>query len=144
MKELYRQGLANHSGPESCAGHREVTGEALTGGNAGQPLSCEITSSRCRRRKGTRKATPWMALICESSKDLAQSETLCMRGHSLSGNREILEVPYKGNDGGRSGKAKSRTPDMHASRKSDRCIVPKKHSNNDGENYLRRVWREGR
>ena len=29
-------------GPESCAGLREETGEALTGGSPGQPLSSEI------------------------------------------------------------------------------------------------------
>jgi hypothetical protein len=29
--------------PESCVGHREVNGEALTGVSIGQPLSREIT-----------------------------------------------------------------------------------------------------
>lgn len=29
--------------PESCVGHREVSGEALTGVSVGQPLSREIT-----------------------------------------------------------------------------------------------------
>ena len=31
MKVRYREELANHSDPESCACHREVVGEALTG-----------------------------------------------------------------------------------------------------------------
>jgi hypothetical protein len=35
------EGKANHTGPESCAVHREVLGEALTGVRAGQPLSRE-------------------------------------------------------------------------------------------------------
>ncbi len=35
------EGIANHTGPESCAVHREVLGEALTGVRAGQPLSRE-------------------------------------------------------------------------------------------------------
>ena len=35
------EGVANHTGPESCAVHREVLGEALTGVRAGQPLSRE-------------------------------------------------------------------------------------------------------
>ena len=33
--------VANHIGPESCAGIREDVGEALTGERAGQPLSRE-------------------------------------------------------------------------------------------------------
>ena len=37
--------MANHSGPESCAMHREVHGEALTGEKTGQPLSREISES---------------------------------------------------------------------------------------------------
>lgn len=41
MKESYGEGVASHSGPESCVRHREVAGEALTGVHTGQPLSCE-------------------------------------------------------------------------------------------------------
>lgn len=35
------EGLANHIGPEPCAGNREVAGEAPVGGHIGQPLSRE-------------------------------------------------------------------------------------------------------
>jgi hypothetical protein len=35
MRELYIEGVANHDGPESCAGVREGDGEALTGVRAG-------------------------------------------------------------------------------------------------------------
>ena len=45
MQEPHKKGLANHLDPESCAGDREVAGEALTGAHAGQPLSSEITLS---------------------------------------------------------------------------------------------------
>jgi hypothetical protein len=38
----YGEGIANHTGPESCVAYREVCGEALTGDRAGQPLSREI------------------------------------------------------------------------------------------------------
>ena len=44
MQEPYRKGVANHPGPQSCAGGREVAGEALAGAHAGQPSSSEITS----------------------------------------------------------------------------------------------------
>ena len=35
MEESYGEGLATHTGPESCADIREVGGEALTGVRAG-------------------------------------------------------------------------------------------------------------
>src|SRR5258708_11930767 len=38
----YGEGIANHTGPESCEAYREVCGEALTEERAGQPLSREI------------------------------------------------------------------------------------------------------
>lgn len=41
MKVLCSEGIANHTGPESCAVHRKEYGEALTGETVGQPLSCE-------------------------------------------------------------------------------------------------------
>ena len=42
MKEPHGKGIANHSNPESCAGHGNMAGEALTRAHAGQPLSSEI------------------------------------------------------------------------------------------------------
>jgi hypothetical protein len=41
MKGSYRKDLASHPGPESCVGHREAAGEALTGEHTDQVLSCE-------------------------------------------------------------------------------------------------------
>jgi RNA-directed DNA polymerase len=35
----YGEGVATHTGPESCTGGREAVGEALTGEHAGQVLS---------------------------------------------------------------------------------------------------------
>lgn len=46
MQEPHEKGRAYRFGPESCAGSREGTGEALTGGNLGQPLSSEIITLR--------------------------------------------------------------------------------------------------
>ena len=59
MKVPYDEGLAtSHIGPESCAGARKGTGEALTGEKAGQVLSRERRSrTGCRRRQRARKAT---------------------------------------------------------------------------------------
>jgi hypothetical protein len=37
----YSEGVANHTDPLSCVGHREVPGEALAGESMGQPSSRE-------------------------------------------------------------------------------------------------------
>ena len=69
MKESYGEGLATHTGPESCAAARKGGGEALTGERAGRVLSRETNLLReCRRRGGRRKATPGASL----SRDAAE------------------------------------------------------------------------
>ena len=45
MKESYGEGLASHTGPESCVDSREGVGEALTGVCVGPVLSREIFAS---------------------------------------------------------------------------------------------------
>jgi hypothetical protein len=73
----YDEGIANHIGPEPCAGVREDTGEASAGDRIGQPLSreseiepdadavlmaesnmdgCAIASARPARRGLTRRS----------------------------------------------------------------------------------------
>lgn len=42
MKEPYSEGVAIHTGPESCGNGSNVLAEALTGEHAGQVLSREI------------------------------------------------------------------------------------------------------
>ena len=46
MRELYSEGLANHTDPESCGLVRKDQVEALTGAHAGRKLSHEIRQSR--------------------------------------------------------------------------------------------------
>ena len=41
MQVSYSEGVANHTGPESCVCIREDVGEALTGERIGQPSSRE-------------------------------------------------------------------------------------------------------
>jgi RNA-directed DNA polymerase len=41
VQVLYGEGLASHTGPESCVAAREGRGEALIGERVGQPLSGE-------------------------------------------------------------------------------------------------------
>ena len=50
MQVHYDEGVANHIGPEPCAGIREGVGEASAGERIGQPLSRErpiIGRRRC-------------------------------------------------------------------------------------------------
>ena len=44
MKESYSEGVASHTGPESCGGGSNVMAEASTGEHVGGLLSCEINS----------------------------------------------------------------------------------------------------
>ena len=141
MKESYGQGLATRPGPESCAGHGNRTGEALTGVHAGQPLSSEIISPACRPCSVRGKATLLGDVNRKSLINAAESKTLSMCGNSLRGNRETLEAPAS-QDAGRSEKAYGRTAGMHVSRESDGPIVPQKRANKDGSSSAEPV--EGR
>src|SRR5947209_14616008 len=55
-------------------------------------------------------------------------------------NRETSRAPVE--QTGRSEKALCRTADMYALEESDRCVVPMKQLNKEG-NLRRRLWREG-
>jgi hypothetical protein len=98
MKESYIEGLATHSGPESCAVVREDQGEALTGVRAGRVLSREINLlrgadvlRRCGRQHPARRYR-------ETLRDPAWSETPGMYGNTLRENREV-PCPPTANDG---------------------------------------------
>ena len=85
MKEPYSEGVANHADLESCAGGREVVGEALTEVLAGWVLSRERTSSRaptpCSGAEGNidggASASPRQAL--RGRRPQARQETFCTR-----------------------------------------------------------------
>ena len=89
MKEPYSEGLASHTGPESCVGVREGTDEALTGVHIGQVLSCEMETSGTPTLLSEAEGNTQGSDIRELSCGPAQSETLSMCGNSLHGNREI-------------------------------------------------------
>jgi RNA-directed DNA polymerase len=127
MKELHRKGIANHPDPESCIYPRKGVSEALTGEYAGQPLSCEIHTSREPTLLSEAEGNTQIGNNSESIRVSAQSENLSMHGHFLHGNREILET--SGIPPDRLGKATNHTPNMHVTRKSDRCVVSGKEPN---------------
>lgn len=130
MKESYGEGLANHTGPESCAGGREPTGEALTGEHAGQPLSSEITETGAPTLLTDGEGHTPGGAIRKSPGGPAESKTLRMRGRSMHGNREIPSLFAEDDAADRPEKAMSQTSGMHGDGKSDSRIVPKKRSNN--------------
>lgn len=142
MKELHRKGLAIHSDPESCICDRKAANEALTGENAGQPLSCEIQTTREPTLLTEAEGNTLNSVKSEPFRVSAQSQNLSMHGHSLHGNREILEVSDK-NKSDRSGKATNHTPNMYAIRKSDSCVVPRKGPNK-GDTHRSAEVLEGR
>ncbi len=113
MKDSYSEGLATHTGSESCMFVGNGEDEALTGIRAGQALSREIEPP-------SRKRWPLLGADAverserqhrerryrETLLDLARSETLCMHASTVSGNREIpcLSVGEESTD--RIGKSK--------------------------------------
>ena len=64
MKEPYSEGIAHHTGPESCVGYPRGSGEALTGVRAGRALSRETIYSTVG---ADRFWTVWKATSCRSS-----------------------------------------------------------------------------
>ena len=113
MKESYGEGVATHTGPESCVGVRKGDGEALTGGRAGRVLSREIHDPR---------GNPWglrgadvleddgrphsVHRQCEVQRDPARAETPSMPGHTAHGNREVPRSSPAEGAGDRIGKSK--------------------------------------
>ena len=89
MKESYVEGLASHSGPESCVVAREGTGEALTGVRAGRVLSRERNSLRGADAVGEGGRQHPACRYREAQRNPARSETPCMCGNTSRENREI-------------------------------------------------------
>jgi RNA-directed DNA polymerase len=129
MKESYGKDPASHPDPESCVGDRKGAGEALTGAHVGQPSSCEIRCSGVPMRLSDAEGHTEGGDIGKPSSDPAQSKTLCMRGNSRHGKREIPRAPT-GPTAGRPEKVHDRTSGMHAPGKSDDRVVPEKPPNN--------------
>lgn len=106
MKESYGEGLATHTGPESCGAARKGVVEALTGVRAGQVFSREspiLRGADAVRRSG--RLHPWHRYR-EMRRDPARSKTLSTSGNTSHENREILCPPVVDGAAGRVGKSK--------------------------------------
>jgi hypothetical protein len=94
MKVSYGEGVATHTGPESCVGAGNCAGEALTGGRAGRVLSREIHAPQVRVLRGADAVEGGgrphrVRREREAYRDPARSETPSMHGSTSHGNREI-------------------------------------------------------
>jgi hypothetical protein len=103
MKESYGEGVATHTGPESCGVTRKGGVEALTGVRAGRVLSRErnfLRGADAVRRSG--RPHP-VHRYREMPRNPARSQTPCTLGNTLCGSREIPCLPKAA---GRVGKSK--------------------------------------
>ena len=108
MRVSYGEGLATHTGPESCAVDREVGGEALTGECAGRVLSREISGFQLRGADvvDTGGRPHRLRRYRKTQADPARSETPSTHGSISHGNREISRPPAARGAAGRIGKSK--------------------------------------
>jgi RNA-directed DNA polymerase len=111
MQESYGEGLASRTGPESCAQHRKVRGEALTGARAGrviEPRKHDPVLGRALRgadaveESGRPHGT---SRYRETRDDPARSESQRMLGNLSRENRESPWSPAGSRPTGRIGKS---------------------------------------
>lgn len=93
MKESYREGVANHPGPEPCEGSREAALEALDRGIC--RLGMELRKSQIREADGVRQSgrPQRVAQYREVRRGPAESKTPCMQRNSMRENRETPLPP---------------------------------------------------
>ena len=103
MKESYGEGVATHTGPESCGAARKGGVEALTGVRAGRVLSRESRFLRDADAVGESGRPHPVPRYRERRRDPARSETPCTYGNTSRGSREIPCLPRAA---GRIGKSK--------------------------------------
>lgn len=132
MKESYVEGSSDPPRPPVMAAGPQGPVVGVGRGHAGQPLSSVITRFGVPTLYGEREGHTGRGVSASRVIDPAESETLCMRGHSMFENREIPSAsapsPRKGRPD-RSGKACGRTPDVYAGGKSDTSVVPQNAGN---------------
>jgi len=105
MQESYGEGLATHTGPESCAAARKGGGEALTGVRAGRVFSRERNSLRGADALGRSGRHHPARRYRETRRSPARSETPGTYGNTSHGNREVPCPPAAEDAAGRVGKS---------------------------------------
>ena len=106
MKESYGEGLATHTGPESCGAAREGGDEAWTGERMGWVFSRVRNLLRDADAVGESGRLQPVRRYREAHWSPARSETPCTYGSTSRGNREIPWLPRAASARGRVGKSK--------------------------------------
>jgi len=89
MKESYGEGVATHTGPESCGAAREGGDEAWTGERAGRVFSRVRQLLRDADAVGESGRRRPVHRYREVRRGPARSETPCTQESTSRGNREI-------------------------------------------------------
>src|ERR687895_793579 len=101
MKESYREGVANHPGPEPCEGGRKAALEALDRGICRQGI--ELRNQSVRGADGVRQQgrQQRVSAISRARRGPAESKTPGMQRNSMRENRETPPPPARGERAGR-------------------------------------------
>jgi hypothetical protein len=101
MKESYREGIANHPGPEPCEGGCEAALEALDRGIC--RLGIELRNHALRGADGVRQPGRQQRAdaITRAWRGPAESKTPCMQRNSMRENREAPRSPAGSERAGR-------------------------------------------
>src|SRR5271157_3304571 len=105
MKVSYGEGLANHTGSESCGVAREGGVEALAGEGAGRVFSRERTFLRDADAVGESGRPHRMRRHREAQSSPARSQTPSTYRNTSHGNREVPRSPRAELALGRNGKS---------------------------------------
>ena len=106
MQESYGEGLATHTGPESCANGRKAEGEALTGVRAGWLLSSEMYASGTSTHVGLCGRQHLAHRNREMVWGPAESKNPSMHGNTSRENWEVPCSPAADGRAGRIGKSR--------------------------------------
>lgn len=146
MKESCSKDLANHTGPESCAGARKGTGEALTGVRTGQVLSRESIVFRGADAVVRSGRQHFEHREGEMFEGPARSETLSMYGNTLRENREIPCSSSEEHDSSKGAlcEVQGHKTQMYGHGKTDGSVLPTKSLNKGSAAALLAEEMEGR
>ncbi len=128
MKVRYGKDVANHSGPESCVGHREVSVEALTGETGRPAIEPRNQESGTPTLLSEAEGYTERGATRQPRSGPARSKTLSMPGSLLHRSWEVSSPP-DGISSGAARKARSQNLAIDADEKSDTFVVPRKSSN---------------
>ena len=106
MKESYGEGLATHTGPESCGAAHKRGVEALIGARTGWVFSRESTFLRGADAVGVCGRPHPVHRNRKVRRSPARSETPCTYGNTSHENREVPCSPEEDGASGRVGKSK--------------------------------------